>query len=75
MSKMDVIITWLGENEDFEGAPTEPRLAVAVPSASWEDALADDADCAAAAAADRSTSQEREGSPPESAEAEQARSR
>lgn len=29
MTKADVIITWLGEHEDFEGAPTEPRMPVA----------------------------------------------
>jgi hypothetical protein len=29
MKTSDVIITWLGEHEDFEGAPTEPLLRAA----------------------------------------------
>lgn len=42
MTKADVIVTWLERHEDFEAAPTEPRIPVAVASGGAEDEAPED---------------------------------
>lgn len=43
MTKADVIVTWLEKQENFEAAPTEPRIPVAVASGVAEDEAQEDA--------------------------------